>query len=287
MQKKYMFRSLADQKAVTGIIVAILLLGLFLSIIAFIQSVYVPQWMENKEAENTDEVLNKFTNLKSSIDVLTVMNQKRKPISTPIKVGTKELPFLVSQRAYGSLQVLPNDFKINVTYNTEGESIYRVFNLGSIKYTANNNYYMKKSVTYENGAVITTQDSGSYMSMTPTVYATTTSEESSKKISFSLIRICNFKPQSISGFGTYSIKTELISNESWNTSTATELDFETSHPKNWKKSINGTLEEAGLIYGSSEDYIFTDTEDGFKLEFHSELEVDVEIYNIKTTITSG
>ena len=59
-----------SQYGAAGIIVAILLIGLFFCVLAFVQSTYVPQWMEQKEAENMEEGANKFSQLKFAIDTL-------------------------------------------------------------------------------------------------------------------------------------------------------------------------------------------------------------------------
>ena len=82
-------------------------------------------------------------------------------------MGVKELPFLFSQRSYGSLFLLPNDFSINITL-LNGE--WYVYNLGSMKYSSSNNYYMQRSYVYENGAVIASQSSGEALLMEPNIY---------------------------------------------------------------------------------------------------------------------
>ena len=67
------FRSLKDaDDGVAGVIVAVLMIGLLVSGMGFIQSVYVPQWMEQKEAEHMDNVAIQFSQLKYSIDTLSV-----------------------------------------------------------------------------------------------------------------------------------------------------------------------------------------------------------------------
>jgi len=100
-----------------GIVVTILVVSLFVSVIVIIQVYYVPQWMKDKEADHMDIVANQFANLKFSID-LQAMSKADIPITTSITLGSKELPYFMSSRAFGSLQILPpseSNFGIYVT----------------------------------------------------------------------------------------------------------------------------------------------------------------------------
>jgi hypothetical protein len=271
----------ANNKAVAGVLVAVLLIGLFISIIAFIQTVYVPQWMENKEIEHNDEVLDQFTNIKSSVDLLTVTGQKQKPISTNIKMGTKELPFLFSQRSYGSLQLLPNDCAINVSYINGGSDDSQLFNLGSLIYTSYNFYHIQKSCIFENGGVILSQPSGEVMIIEPDMYA------SNDKITMNLVGLCGFdKFTSISGYGTYPVKTEFSFDDFWYSRNVTKISFITSHAKAWKLLVNDTLLDK-LVYKT--DFEIDDTDEGFDLLFLDPdgFSVDLSINYIKIKITQG
>jgi len=54
-----------SNEGAAGMVAAVLLIGLLFSFIAFIQAVYVPQWMEQKEAEHMEQVAIQFTQFKS------------------------------------------------------------------------------------------------------------------------------------------------------------------------------------------------------------------------------
>ena len=101
------FRSIIkSDNGVAGVITAVLLVGLFISIIAFIQYSYVPMWMEQKESEHMGDLANQFIQLKYSIDTLSVNSRPNSRISVPIKLGSEEMPFFDSIRSYGSSPVL-------------------------------------------------------------------------------------------------------------------------------------------------------------------------------------
>ncbi len=100
-----------------GVIVAILMVTLLVAVLVLIQVYYVPNWMKDKESSHMDTVANQFSNLKFSIDLQATSNMYA-PITSSITLGSKELPYFVSSRAFGSLNILPttsSNFSIYVT----------------------------------------------------------------------------------------------------------------------------------------------------------------------------
>jgi len=94
-----------NKKGQVGIIVAILVVTLLASVLITIQVYYIPKWMKEREAEHMDAVTNQFANLKYSLD-LQAAERTSSPLTNTITLGSKELPYFVSSRAFGSLQVL-------------------------------------------------------------------------------------------------------------------------------------------------------------------------------------
>ncbi|MEM2388185.1 MAG: hypothetical protein QXW78_03585 [Candidatus Thermoplasmatota archaeon] len=92
-------------KGQVGIVVAILLVVLLVSVLAIIQLYYVPRWMEEREAEHMDAVANQFANLKYAIDLIA-MEKISSPLTNSITLGSKELPYFLSSRSFGSIQIL-------------------------------------------------------------------------------------------------------------------------------------------------------------------------------------
>ncbi len=106
-----------NNNAQVGVVVAILMVSLLVAVMVLIQVHYVPAWMKEKEANHMDAVADQFSNLKASVD-LQAMSQIDAPISHSITLGSKELPFFVSSRAFGSFNILSttsSDFSISIT----------------------------------------------------------------------------------------------------------------------------------------------------------------------------
>ena len=91
--------------AVAGVIEALLMVALVSIIISIIQLSYIPQIMEQREAEHMDQVSNQFSSLKSMIELQAITNSSA-PISTMITLGSKELPYFITARSYGEISTV-------------------------------------------------------------------------------------------------------------------------------------------------------------------------------------
>ena len=94
-----------DNTAVVGIIVTVLLIGLFLSILVMLNTVYVPQWLEESEAAHMEEISNQFAQLKYALDIQSVVNDST-AISSSVTLGTKEIPFFDKGRTFDTLRIV-------------------------------------------------------------------------------------------------------------------------------------------------------------------------------------
>jgi len=117
-------------EATVGIIIAVLMVGLILLVVSLVQTFYVPRWMEQREAEHMDEVLNQFSFLKFAID-MQILTEQDTPVSTPINLGNKKLPFLESSGSFGFLGISSN-LGINITTTDNSTQI----SIGRIKYSS-------------------------------------------------------------------------------------------------------------------------------------------------------
>ena len=124
-----------NNKGQVGVIVAILIISLLVAVLVIIQTYYVPQWMKEREAEHMDSVANQFASLKYSID-LQATEKSPSPLINSITLGSKELPYFVSSRAFGSLNILSStesNFSISVTGNGRNlEHFYEKIQQGNI-----------------------------------------------------------------------------------------------------------------------------------------------------------
>jgi len=150
---------------VVGIIVAVLLIGLLLAVISLVQTVFVPNWMEQIEADHMGEVSDQFAQLKFALDIQTVLNKSDIPVAVPITLGSNNLPYLSSARAYGVLEIIPSDVIFYIQDDTITTDNW--YYVGIIRYTSRNNYFLNQVYNYESGAVIISQDEGDVMTTLP------------------------------------------------------------------------------------------------------------------------
>lgn len=115
-----------DNKGQVGVIVAILVVSLLVAVLVIIQTVYVPQWMKEREAEHMDNVANQFADLKYSLD-LQAAQRSSSPLINSITLGSKELPYFVSSRAFGSLYIVdPSSSNFSISFGGTGRVLQKI-----------------------------------------------------------------------------------------------------------------------------------------------------------------
>jgi len=165
-----------NKQAQVGIIVAILVVTLLASVLITIQVYYIPKWMKEREAEHMDVVANQFANLKYSLDLLAA-ERTSSPLTNTITLGSKELPYFVSSRAFGSLQILSattSNFSLSlggdalqaIYYGYNSSSVSGITNVLSVKSleavitdfnngdTFNVSFWVKVDNTTENVSIV-------------------------------------------------------------------------------------------------------------------------------------
>jgi hypothetical protein len=145
-----------QNQAVAGVIEALLMVALVAIVISMIQLIYIPQVMEQKESEHMDLVSNQISSLKSMID-LQGMTRSSAPISSMVTLGSRDLPYFITAKAYGGLSVNENStYKITMNPSLPSGNIP----LTSIQYTADNSYFIDQSFILEGGGLIVQQPDG-------------------------------------------------------------------------------------------------------------------------------
>jgi hypothetical protein len=153
-------------QAVAGVIEALLMVALVSVVISMIQLIYIPQIMEQKEAEHMDLVSNQFSTLKSMID-LQGMTRSSAPISSMITLGSRDLPYFITVKAFGTLST-DEDMSSKITMNPPPTPALpfkfspngNTTPLTSIKYEADNSYFVDQTYILEGGALIVQQPDG-------------------------------------------------------------------------------------------------------------------------------
>ena len=170
MVKMEMRKNNHDCEAVAGVIEALLLVALVAIIISTIQLVYIPEIMKQREAEHMDVVENQFSYLKSVIDLQSTV-QEDIPVSSPITLGSRELPYFVTARSFGHLTIMDStSSKIDTEFFTNVP-------LTSILYETVNSYYINQNYILEGGVLIVNQSNGESVLVEPSMtYENETSE---------------------------------------------------------------------------------------------------------------
>jgi len=177
-------RFVSDKTAVAGVIEALLLVALVAVILSIIQLNYIPQIMEEKEADHMDQVSNQFSNLKSVIEIqstIGIINEENPSpthapytsISSPLTLGSKELPYFVSARSYGQVQLIDRykagdkNYRINI--QPAPSDFPTGIPLTSIKYEASNFYFIPQTYVLEGGGIVLQQSNGEVMIVNPAI----------------------------------------------------------------------------------------------------------------------
>lgn len=272
---------------VVGIIVTLLVIGLFVSCVAMVQTIFVPKWMEQKEAEHMQEIANQFAQLKFAIDTLSLVGEENIPVSTPVTLGSDELPFLNSMRSYGDLVILPNDCKITITYISpvDPDDDYTVsFITGTIRYSSSNAYYIDQTFVYENGALILRQHSSDVMTIQPSL-----SVILKKDLSFNIFKISELGDKtSVGGYGTYPVQTKFIDSSVYKFKDVKSIAIETSYQNAWNLFFKDVLTHndpefnADVYAPDSENRVIVTFDDTSYLPT-----LDLKVFDIAAQISPG
>jgi hypothetical protein len=278
--------------AVVGVVTAILLTGIIVAVLSLVQTVYVPKIMEQREAEHMDKVAEQFSSLSSVIAGQAADRTRGISIATSITLGSKELPYLLSVRSYGTLEILLNACSIAIA-NTTGDGGVQtsVFPVNTISYSSANAYFLDQTYTYEAGAMIVGQIQGNLMMIRPSFVVYNDGE--TVDIFFEVVNISTVGQKIIaSGYGTYPIQTEFLD-------VAVEMDFTkvhtltftTSYSNAWGVFLNYTFLQAGLNQGGyRSDFSLDTTGQSLTVDFSSssrEFNIYFKVIDIQAQIGPG
>jgi hypothetical protein len=283
------FKQKSIQKSdygVVGIVVALLLVGLFLSVLMIVQTTFIPNWMEQREAEHMEEVSNQFAKLKYAIDTQSLignfLNDSVQAMSTSITLGSKEYPILNSARSFGNLEVISDDLAINITNNTGSVN----YTFGSIKFSSENAYFLDQNFIYQAGAIIMEQELGDVVSIDPSFKPI--AEEKNLIFHLPSLKVLSGKP-SVSGYGTYPVRTEFINFTHYTITDINKITIFTDYPNAWSVYLNKTLANGG--FSNSNHYDILSNENNVIIDFSKtqglEFNIDLKISNIDVQLAPG
>ena len=162
--------NILDNDAVAGVIEALLIVALVSIVISMIQLIYIPQIMEQRESDHMDEVENQFSHLKSMIDI-QLMTHENVPISSSITLGSRELPYFVTARSLGHLDIIDRyatDSEIKIFPEPVGLPT-GIIPLTSIRFQSYNSYFVDQTYVLEGGGLFVIQPDGEAYKIEPAI----------------------------------------------------------------------------------------------------------------------
>ncbi len=237
---------ISKNNAVAGVIEALLLVALVAIILSTIQLVYIPEIMEQKEAEHMDVISNQFTYLKSMMNIQQMTNSSD-PLTSMITLGSRELPYFVTARATGDLSIV-QDENCKIT-------LWSIFNptefdLTSVKFESHNYYFVDQTYALEGGGVFVKQPTGKSVSRASA--SVSLDEGNPPKVSFTLpvhIGISDQKNMT-SGWGKCMIRVN-YSRETGNPQTLwnnmDNITINTYFPNAWNESFQDLKKSSDLL----------------------------------------
>ncbi len=275
--------------AVVGVIVTVLIIGLFLVILVMINNLYVPQWLESSEAAHMDEVTKDFTMLKYAFDVQSMVSEKT-AITTPVTLGTREIPFFENGRTFDTLEIINDEVIITIEcFEAQG----REFKSDAIVFSSGNSFFVDQSIIYEAGALIISQDGRDVVYGNPTLithdyisYNNSWPDLDRANVTFSIPQIFGLPGKTnAGGFGVCPIYAQLNSTENLKFPHVKSVTVNTTYINAWESILKEGIEPEAWL-----DYEITKTTKGVTLEFQNESRVyDFYIYakDITTQIAFG
>jgi hypothetical protein len=248
-----------ENTAVAGVIEALLLVALVAVILSYIQFTYIPVVMEEREADHMDVVSNQFSQLKSVIEIQAMMGIlgtgeaiTYTPMSTPITMGSKELPYFVSARSYGQLDLVDQNDAGNHKINIQPApaDFPMGIPLTSIKYHATNFYYPSDSTwqdyILEGGGIILKQSSGEVMRVNPSISVENHSDLGYIKINYFIPLYSGIAGKKIHADYRDSYVHTNYTNDYTHSGAATFVHIYTDYPNAWYQSL--VNESSGILW---------------------------------------
>jgi hypothetical protein len=270
----YIRKIVRPNEAVVGIIVTILLIGLFIIITGIIQTVYVPQWMEQKEAEHMHIASYQFTQLKQIMDILAVTEQEN-AISAYITLGTADIPIFGVGRTYDDLNIFTDNCSVQISNNTTSSS----FSLGTLAFSSKNSYFVDQSYIYQAGALIMSQSGGNILNGRPFL-----SINDYINISFNIINISSLDAKKVAGgYGTYSVYIEYQNSTVYTFENLSYINITTNYKNSWRTFFNSSNLKLSLL-----TYQVNDTATGISVKFSDILgKIELKVSEFSVQIAPG
>lgn len=291
-ERKFFFRS---ESATATAIGAVLLLGIIFLVLTIIWVEWVPEWKNDAEYSHMDVVGEDMAELKSRIDMMAIvlastysncsplddmysnasplddMYSNASPVNTlysnppapnlvtsvPLHMGGGGVPFIRSTEASGILAINKDKCVMKIIVNPQDDEPYtNSVNCGTVTYQSKNHYYVDQAYSYENGAVVLSQNGQSVIMLYPSIQFSRASADE-YNLSINSIRIFE-KPYAPAQTVSSNIECSLLltgmeylplydsDTDGGGNVNGLILTISSSHPKAWMIYLEKTLKDAGI-----------------------------------------
>ncbi|WP_143072237.1 DUF7289 family protein [Methanolobus profundi] len=242
--------------AISSVVSAVLLLGIVVSLITVVNVQYVPEWKTTAEQVHMDDVFYDMAEMKNEVDILSAYSLTEPSttlaVSVPVKMGGGSIPIFASGKSSGRLAINDEDFDMSIVAMTPGlyyNSDPLLLDLGTITYVSNNNYFVDQVFTYENGALIVSQNDNSLMRLEPQMSMKRTENGTNITMYVNALDI-NGPTRSISSSSVEELNFRTNGSDSlyWEGLLFSDMTMtlRTSHPSSWVTFFETMTDDSGI-----------------------------------------
>ncbi len=273
-----------EDEAAAGVVAIMLSILIVILLVTMVTSVWMPVWMEKREANQIHKVSADFGNIKATIDNQILQGDTAFSVANPVSLGTEGYAmFGTDSSGTFSINHFRNDeleYYCNVK-NQSGE--VNITATGGMKYTSNNQYYVNQEIAYENGALILNQGAGEIVRIGPQF--TVEKFGPVVKVTFVQITISGIET-SIQGTSTILFQTQLVTytaaSHRFNPPEWLNLTMITEYTIAWSRYFNNSMIDAGLVPGT--DFVLSISGDFITMDIKNVQFFDLGYALIKTDI---
>jgi type II secretory pathway pseudopilin PulG len=241
-----------EEEAAAGVVAIMLAILVVILLVTMVTSVWMPVWMEKREANQIQQVTSDFGNIKATIDNQILQGDTTFTVANPVTLGTEGFAmFGTDSSGSFSINHFRNDELEYYCNIQNGSGTVNITATGGMKYNSNNDYYVNQEIAYENGALILSQGDGQVMRIGPQF--TVEKFGPVNKVTFVLITVSGIET-SIQGTSTILFQTQLITYTSAShlfvPVDQLTLTMISEYTIAWSRYYNNTMIDAGLVPGT-------------------------------------
>lgn len=253
--RRYRRRLARDSRGVVSVVGTLLALLVFFALFGIFLTSYVPLWMNDNEAQFTNQVQASFADLQSNMNLQATLGTA--PVfSTPFVMASQGIP-LLAQPTSGVMNFVPVSAGIftNVSMTVGpggGKAFWENDSLGTLRMTLQNRYYSPELFEMEDGAVIQSQgDTHQVMAFPPPLALNVSG--TSVGVTVAIVQMVGNATQAIST-GTIQVYSHFLTTQTYFSNGGgspfnAKFKLGTHYACAWQSYLNTTVRQADLPHG--------------------------------------